>query len=112
MRRKLFTAFYTQIDGATKRQNQTIEIFLKYYSNYNQDNWARMLTASQFRMNSNINKTTGKAPFDLVLRFRPEMRINIEAAITENNHNALRETPVARRKIELKERNTNLVRDI
>jgi hypothetical protein len=63
-----------------------------------------MLTAGQFKINSNINRTTGKAPFNLVLRFRPKIRINIEAAITENSHNALKKTPAARREIELKEK--------
>jgi hypothetical protein len=60
-------------------------------------------------VNSNINRTTGRAPFDLVLRFRPKMRINIEAAITEDNHNILEEAPAARREIELREKNANLV---
>jgi hypothetical protein len=63
-------------------------------------------------MNSNVNKTTGRAPFDLILRFRPKMRMNIEAVETKNSYNILKETPVARREIELKERNVNLVRDI
>jgi hypothetical protein len=63
-------------------------------------------------MNSNINRITGRASFDLVLRFRPEIRMNIEAAITKNNYNVLKETPVARREIELKEKDVNLVRDI
>jgi hypothetical protein len=71
-----------------------------------------MFTAGQFRINSNINRITGRAPFDLILRFRPEMRMNIEAIATENSHNALKEIPAARREIKLKERNTNLVRDI
>lgn len=112
MRRKLSTAFHPQTDGATERQNQTMEIFLRCYSNYNQDNWARMLAAGQFRVNSNINRTTGKAPFDLVLRFRPEMRMNIEAAETEDSHNASGEAPAARREVELRERDANLVRDM
>jgi hypothetical protein len=38
-------------------------------------------------VNNNINKITERAPFDLVLRFRPEMRINIEIVATENSHN-------------------------
>jgi hypothetical protein len=71
-----------------------------------------MLTAGQFRVNSNINRITGRAPFDLVLRFRSEMRINIETAITEDSHNVLGEAPAARREVKLKERDTNLVRDI
>jgi hypothetical protein len=35
MRKKFFTAFHPQTDGATERQNQTMEIFLKCYCNYN-----------------------------------------------------------------------------
>ena len=71
-----------------------------------------MFTADQFRVNSNINRITGKAPFDLVLRFRPKMRINIEAAATEDSHIISRKIPAARREIKLKKRNTNLVRDM
>jgi hypothetical protein len=71
-----------------------------------------MLTTSQFRMNSNINRTTGKAPFDLILRFKPEMRMNIETTKTEDSYNTSGETPAARREIKLKKKDTNLVRDI
>jgi hypothetical protein len=71
-----------------------------------------MLIANQFKVNSNVNKTTGKAPFDLILRFRPEMRINIETAETEDNHNISREAPAARREIKLRKKDTNLVRDM
>jgi hypothetical protein len=71
-----------------------------------------MFTVNQFRVNSNINKIIGKAPFDLVLRFKPEMRMNIETAETENNYNVLGKTPAARREIKLRKRDANLVRDI
>jgi hypothetical protein len=63
-------------------------------------------------VNSNINRIIERAPFDLVLRFRSEMRINIEATIIKDSHNALGEAPVARREIELREKDANLVRDI
>jgi hypothetical protein len=71
-----------------------------------------MLIAGQFRMNNNVNRIIGRAPFDLVLRFRPKIRINIEIAETENSHNISREVPAARREIKLKKRDANLVRDI
>jgi hypothetical protein len=63
-------------------------------------------------MNSNINRTTGKAPFDLILRFKPKMRMNIETAKTENSHNILKKAPAARREVKLREKNANLVRNI
>jgi hypothetical protein len=68
-----------------------------------------MLIIGQFKVNSNVNRITGRAPFDLVLRFRPEMRINIEVAATENSHNILKKAPAARREVELREKNANLV---
>jgi hypothetical protein len=71
-----------------------------------------MLTAGQFRINNNINRTTERAPFDLILRFRPKMRMNIEIAATENNYNISEEIPATRREIKLKKKDTNLVRDI
>jgi hypothetical protein len=40
------------------------------------------------------------------------MRINIEATIAEDSYSTLEKTPAARREIELKEKNTSLVRDI
>jgi hypothetical protein len=63
-------------------------------------------------VNSNINRTIKKAPFDLVLRFKPEMRINIEVVIVKDSYNTLKEAPAARREVELKERDASLVRDI
>jgi hypothetical protein len=71
-----------------------------------------MLIASQFRINNNVNRTTEKAPFDLVLRFRPKIRINIEAIATKNSHNASKKAPATRREIKLKKKIANLVRDI
>jgi hypothetical protein len=40
------------------------------------------------------------------------MRMNIEIAKTEDSHNISGEIPAARREIELRERNANLVRDM
>jgi hypothetical protein len=71
-----------------------------------------MLVAGQFRVNNNVNRIIGRAPFDLILRFRPEMRMNIEAVKTENSYNVSGKTPAARREVKLKKRNANLVRDM
>jgi hypothetical protein len=71
-----------------------------------------MLAAGQFKVNSNVNKIIERTPFDLILRFRPEIRINIEAVKTENSHNISGKIPAARREIKLRKKDTNLVRDI
>jgi hypothetical protein len=89
-----------------------MKIFLKCYCNYNQNNWARLLAAGQFRINSSINRTTGMTPFDIVLRFKPEMRMNIEIAITENSYIPSGETPAARREVKLRTKDANFLRDM
>ena len=71
-----------------------------------------MLIASQFKINSNVNRTTGKAPFDLILRFRPKIRMNIEIAETKDSHNISGKAPATRQEIKLREKNTNLVRNM
>ena len=50
-------------------------------------------------------------PFDLVLRFKPNMRINLDAATTENSHNPLREAPAARQKVKMRKKNDKLLRN-
>ncbi len=52
--------------------------------NYNQDDWARLFVVVQFRLNSSVNKVIEKAPFDIIYRYKPEIRINIVPVI-ENN---------------------------
>jgi hypothetical protein len=46
--------------------------------------------------NNNVNRITGKTSFDLILRFRPEIRINIETVEIKNNYNISGEAPAAR----------------
>jgi hypothetical protein len=63
-----------------------------------------MLTTGQFKINNNVNRTTGRAPFDLILRFRPKMRINIEVAETKDSHNTSKKAPATRREVKLRKK--------
>jgi hypothetical protein len=40
---KLLTAYHPQTDGQIKRLNQIMEQYLRYYVNYQQDNWVELL---------------------------------------------------------------------
>lgn len=79
MKRRFSTAFHPQTDGQTERHNQTLESYLRCYVNYQQDDWTRMLPACEYAYNSSRNATTGKTPFEMVLTFRPTMRLNPES---------------------------------
>jgi hypothetical protein len=54
-----------------------------------------LLAAGQFKINNSINRITGMAPFDIILRFKPEMRMNIEATTIKDNYIFSGEAPVA-----------------
>ena len=48
MTRQLSTAYHSQTDGQTERINQEIEMFLRHYVNYQQNNWTEWLAATEF----------------------------------------------------------------
>lgn len=61
-KRKLSTAFHPQSDGQTERQNQTLEHYLRVYSNYRQDNWPEILPMAAFAYNNGIHSAIGTTP--------------------------------------------------
>jgi hypothetical protein len=65
-RRLLSTAFHPQTDGQTERMNQTLEQYLRVFCNYEQDNWARLLSDAEFAYNNSVQESTGVAPFEAV----------------------------------------------
>ena len=71
IRRKLSTAFHPQTDGQTERQNQTLEQYLRAYTNYQQDDWVALLPQAEFAYNNSRNSTTGLTPFMALMGYNP-----------------------------------------
>ena len=63
IRHKLSTAFHPQTDGQTERSNQSLEVYLRHYVNYAQDNWVALLPMAQIALNNNVSETTKTSPF-------------------------------------------------
>ena len=61
-KQRLSTSYHPQTDGQTERTNQTIEQYLRYYLNYEQNNWVSLLPIAQFAFN-NSAAMTGISPF-------------------------------------------------
>ena len=59
------TAYHPQTDGQIKWINQEVGIFLRYYVNYQQDNWTNWLAAAEFQYNNKKHIATGHTPFEL-----------------------------------------------
>ncbi len=78
--------------------------------NYNQDDWARLLTTTQFRLNINVNKIIKKTPFNIIYRYKPEMRINIVFII--KNNSLLKKIPAVKQKIKLREKDKKTLKKL
>ena len=65
IKRRLSTAFHSQTDGQTKRQNSTMEAYLRAFVNFKKNDWARLLPMAKFVYNNAKNASTAYTPFEL-----------------------------------------------
>ena len=73
VKRKLSTAFYLQINGGIERINQIIELYLRYYVNYKQDDQVSLLPLAEYAYNSSATNIIK------VLLFFTNYRYNLSA---------------------------------
>ncbi len=57
------TAYHPQTDGQTERINQILEEYLALYTNYQMDDWSRLLPIAEMVYNNTPSSTTGLSPF-------------------------------------------------
>ncbi len=76
IKKKLSTTFHPQIDGQTERQNSTIEVYLRAFVNWKQDDWARLLPMAEFVYNNAKNTSTGHISFEL--NYGYHLRVSFE----------------------------------
>ena len=63
IKRVMSTAYYSQTNGQMERINQEVEVFLKYYINYKQDDWTRWLATAEFKYNDKEHTAIGHTLF-------------------------------------------------
>jgi hypothetical protein len=73
IRRALSTAFHPQTDGQTERQNQTLEQYLRAYTNYQQDDWVSLLPLAEFAYNNSKHSQLGYSPFYALYGYNPRV---------------------------------------
>ena len=69
---KLLTAFYLQIDGQTKKINQELEQYLRFFVDYRQKDWPEWLVSAEFAVNK-IYIAIKVSPF--MTNYRRELRM-------------------------------------
>lgn len=83
------TSYHPETDRQTERVNITIEVYLRHYVNYYQNDWAQHLPLAEFCCNNHVNVSTGVTPFFASfgyhprLDFRPESTMHNECTVPE-----------------------------
>lgn len=67
------TAFHPETDGSSERSNKTVIQLLRNMVDRKQTNWLDNLPAVEYAINSNVNSSTGKTPFEVVLGYTPRL---------------------------------------
>ena len=69
--------YHPETDGQTERMNRTLTEALRAYVNAKHDDWELYLPSFEFAYNDSINRSTGYAPFELVLSIKPRVPMTI-----------------------------------
>lgn len=64
--RRLSTAYHPETDGSTERMNQTIEAYIRIFTNYDQDDWVGLLPYAELAINNRDAASTKVSPFFLM----------------------------------------------
>ena len=77
IKHKLSTAYYPQTNRQTERINQTLEQYLRYFCNYQQTNWVKLLPIGILAYNTSEYSTTKRTPFLINKGFKANIFIKI-----------------------------------
>src|SRR6267154_4381156 len=67
----LSTAYHPQTDGQMERVNQELEIYLRFYVNYQQDDWEKWLDQAEYVQNTQFHESIQESPFFLMHGYNP-----------------------------------------
>ena len=58
------TAFHFQTDGQTKRMNQKLEQYFKFFTGNNKHKWVELLPTAQMAVNKSYNENLKQSPHE------------------------------------------------
>ena len=82
IRIRLSTSFHPETDGGTERANAQVEIYIRAYCNYQQDDWDEWLPLCEFVINNTPSNATKLTPFFAAYGYDP--RSGLEAPVQPN----------------------------
>ena len=73
---KLSTAYHSETDSQTEKQNQELECYFWSYVNYFQDNWVQWLPLAEFAANNIVSKFAKMTSFFANKRYHPRLNLD------------------------------------
>jgi hypothetical protein len=65
IKRRVSTGYHPQTDGSTERMNSTVEVYLRAFINWEQNDWAGLCLVAQIAITGRNAASTGVSPFFL-----------------------------------------------
>ena len=84
---KLSTVFHLQTDGQTKRMNQELEQYLRFFIDYKQKDWPEWLASAEFAVNNKTHSATKVSPF--MANYGRELRMETDIRKKEKVEKAM-----------------------
>ena len=97
IKKRLCTTFHPQTNGQTERQNSTMEVYLRAFVNWKQNDWACLLPIAEFIYNNAKNASTGHISFELNCGF------HLQVSFEDNVNACSRSCSANKRAKELRE---------
>lgn len=72
------TAFHPETDGQTERINSILEQYLRGYCNYQQNDWANLLSMAEFKYNNTLSGAIGMTPFFANYGYHPRYELGVK----------------------------------
>ncbi|GME36866.1 Ribonuclease H-like protein [Neofusicoccum parvum] len=68
-----FVTYHPKTDGQTENANKEIEIYLRHYVSYHQDDWVDWLASVEYAANGNVSASSTVSPFFVVYGYEPRL---------------------------------------
>ena len=73
IRLRMSTAYHSQTDDQTERQNSTMKQFLRAFVNFEQNNWIELLSLTKFAYNNTKHASTQMSSFEVMQKYISRM---------------------------------------
>ena len=77
----LSTAFHPQTNGQTERVNQTLEQYLRVYTDHLQSDWSSLLPTAELAYNNTSHSSTSQSPFYTVYGRHPRFDVTLSEPV-------------------------------